>query len=90
MLFMYIHTHTPENCTFGEPQKGMQLFSRLRENFQKAGITVSGAYVANHEHTAWWLLEANNIRDLEVALTPLTKIGTARLIPVDTHEFMKS
>jgi hypothetical protein len=63
MLFMYIHTHSPENCLMGEVQKQLRLSSEVRENFQKAGITVTGAYVAQHEHTFWYLLEADNIHD---------------------------
>ena len=87
---MYIHTHSPENCIMGELEKQMQMFSKLRDSFQRAGIKVPGAYVAQHEHTIYYLLEANNIHELEAALLPLTRWGTARLIPVDTHEFMLS
>lgn len=87
MLFMHIHTHTAENCIVDDLKKQMNLTSQLRENFQKAGITVTGAYVAQHEHTRWYLLEANNIRELEMAPVPNTLFGDAGLISIDTQEF---
>ncbi len=90
MRFMYIHTHTPENCLMTEPKAALKVFSDTREGFQKAGVKVVGAYVAQHEHTVFWTLEANDIHELEIALIPFTLLGTARLIPVDKMEYMLS
>ena len=90
MLFMHIHTHSVEGCIIGESQKGLELTTKLRENFQKAGVKCLGAYVAQHEHTIYMLLEADNIHGLEVALIPMTRWGTARLIPIDTIDPLKS
>jgi hypothetical protein len=90
MLFMYIHTHTPENCLMTKTREALRVFSDTREGFQRAGIKVVGAYVAQHEHTVFWTLEANDIHELEIALTPFTLLGTARLIPVDKMDYMLS
>lgn len=90
MLFMYIHTHTPEKCLIGKQQEMLRWTSEVREGFQKAGIKVVGAYVAQHEHTMFLTLEADNIHELEVALFPFTLLGTARLIPVDKMDYMLS
>ena len=90
MLFMYIHTHSSDNCIMVELEKQMQFSTKLRENFRLAGIQVKGAYVAQHEHTVWYVLDSDNIHELEVALLPFTRWGNARLIPVDTHEYMLS
>ncbi len=90
MLFMYIHTHTPEKCLMTKTQETLRVFSAIREGFQKAGVKVVGACVAQHEHTVFWTLEANDIHELEMALTPFTLLGTARLIPVDKMVYMIS
>jgi hypothetical protein len=88
VLLMYIHTHTLENCLMTKNREVMKVFSDMREGFQKAGVKVVAAYVAQHEHTVYWTLEADNIHELEVALIPFTLIGNARLIPVDKMEYM--
>jgi hypothetical protein len=90
MLSMYIHTHTPENCLMTKTREALRVFSDTREGFQRAGIKVVGAYVAQHEHTMYLTLEADNIHELEVAIIPFTLLGTARLIPVDKMDYMLS
>ncbi len=90
MLFLYIHTHPPEKCLITEPQEALRKTSAVREGFQKAGVKVVSALVAQHEHTVFWTLDADNIHELENALIPFTLIGSGRLIPVDRMDYMLS
>jgi selenophosphate synthetase-related protein len=82
MLFMYIHTHSADNCKADDPEQTNQLRSKLQEAAQKTGIKFLGVYVAAHEHTIYSVIEADNLVALEQVLTPLTVWGDARLIPV--------
>jgi hypothetical protein len=81
MLFMYIHTHSVENCTIDKPQETIKLMAQMREGAEKAKIKVTG-YGAPHEHTMYAIIEANDIAALEKLLIPLTKWGEASLIPI--------
>ena len=90
MLFMYIHTHTPEACLVDQPKELMRLFSEVREGFQKEHVNVVSAHSAAHEHTFYWLLESDDMAALESALRPMTKIGTAYLMPVRKQDYMLS
>jgi hypothetical protein len=82
MLFMYIHTHTPDDCMVDKPQEGAKRVAALQENFKKANVKVIAWYGANHEHTSYSILEASDLAELEKALIPMTLWGTAKLIPV--------
>jgi uncharacterized protein with GYD domain len=86
MLFMYIHTHTVENCMAGKPQELEKITNEVLDAFKKAGIKVLGAYSAPHEHTGFRIIEANDMAVLQRALLPMTKWGTARLVPVTLNE----
>lgn len=82
MLFMHIHTHSPEQCLLDKPQEGAKRASTMQEEAQKAGVKVLGTYVAAHEHTIYSIIEADDIQKLERVLVPMTLWGNARLIPV--------
>ena len=90
MLFMYIHTHAPDKCIVDQPKELLQLFSAVRVGFQNTGVKVVDAYSVPHEHTFYWLLDTDDIEHLEVALRPMTKMGTARLIPIVKQPYMLS
>ncbi len=82
MLFIYIHTHSPEQCMLDKPQEAAKRNSAMQEEAQKAGVKFLGTYVAAHEHTIYGVVEADDIQKLEKVLAPLTIWGNARLIPV--------
>ncbi len=82
MLFMHIHTHSPEQCLMDKPQESGKTLSTMQEEAQKAGVKVLGSYVAAHEHTIYSIIEADDIQKLERVLVPMTVWGNARLIPV--------
>jgi hypothetical protein len=81
VFFMYIHTHSPENCMIDKPQELQKMATRMGEEAQKANIKFTG-YSAPHEHTLYGIIEANDIAALENVLAPMTKWGDAALIPI--------
>ena len=82
MLFMYIHTHSPERCMADKPQESAKMLMSVQEESKKAGIKNLGSYVAAHEHTIYSILEADDVVKIEKAFLPLTMWGNARLIPI--------
>jgi uncharacterized protein with GYD domain len=90
MLFMYIHTHSPDKCLVDKPQEVGKMVTRVRQESKKAGIKVLGSYVAAHEHKIFTVLEADDLSALEKALAPMTMWGDARLIPVTYAEALVS
>ena len=87
MLFMYIHTHSVENCTIDKPQENMKMMSQMRAEADKVNIKITG-YGAPHEHTMYAIIEANDMAALEKILAPMTKWGEANLIPILSAEQM--
>ncbi len=82
MLFMYIHTHSSEQCMLDKPEEGAKRASAIQEEAKKAGVKFLGTYVAAHEHTVYSIIEADDLQKLERVLVPMTLWGNARLIPV--------
>ncbi len=82
MLFIHIHTHSPEQCMLNKPEEAAKTVSAIQEEAQKAGVKFLGMYVAAHEHTLYSIIEADDIQKLERVLVPMTLWGNARLIPV--------
>ena len=87
MLFMYIHTHTVENCMIDKPQETKKMMTQMRAEAEKAGIKMTG-YVAPYEHSIYSIMEANDIVALEKLLAPMTKWGDSSLIPIVSFEQM--
>ena len=85
MLFMYIHTHSVENCTIDKPQESMQLIAQIKAEAEKTNIKFT-IYGAPHEHTMYAIVETNDLSALEKVLMPMTKWGDASLIPIMSFE----
>jgi muconolactone delta-isomerase len=82
MLFMYIHTHSPERCLADKPDQVRKIYAGFLEGAAKAGIKPVATYTAAHEHTVYSIFEASDLSALETVLTPMTVWGNARLIPI--------
>ncbi len=88
MLFIHIHTHSPEHCTVNKPEENAKMMAKMETDAQKAGIKILGVYVAPHEHTIYTIFDAKDLAALEQGLIPMTLTGTARLVPVVPAEQM--
>ncbi len=87
MLFIYIHTHSVENCNIDKPQEAARMLAQIKAEADKANIKITG-YGAPQEHTMYAIIEANDVAVLAKVLAPMTKWGEARLIPIITSEQM--
>ncbi len=86
MLFMYIHTHSPDACNIDKPAELAKMTSDVQAAMSKAGVKMIGAYAAPHQHTMFIVVDATDVAALERALVPMTLWGDAELIPVVSGE----
>ncbi len=84
MLFVAIHTHTPESCPLVDVQPIMQLADG--EHIKKSGVKVLSGYAAPPEHTMFFVLEADDYSQIVRFFQPMMTIGVPRIIPVQTFE----
>ncbi len=84
MLFVAIHTHTPELCPADSPEKIKKTVDIVasEKHAKKTGVKVLGSYSAPPDHTLFFVLEANDYDCVIDFFRPLMKLGTARIIPV--------
>ncbi len=84
MLFVVIHTHTPELCPSGDPEKARKTIDVLGQEAHalKAGVKVLGSYIAPPEHTIFFIIESESYEALVDFFRPQMKVGTLRVIPV--------
>jgi hypothetical protein len=84
MLFMYIHTHSPESCKIDNPEFTQKMARELMELAAKSGIKWVASYTAVQEHTIYSVYEANDMAGLQslLAYRPGIQWGTGRLVPV--------
>jgi uncharacterized protein with GYD domain len=80
MLFVVIHSHTPELCPADNPAPLHQMASE--QHIRESGVRPIGSYIAPPEHTMYFVLEADDYSQVVRYLRPLIKIGTPRIVPV--------
>jgi hypothetical protein len=86
MLFMCIHTHSPEKCLFDKPEQANKFFTDFSAGAPGAGVKLINWYTAPQQHTMFVIFEADNLSALQKLLTPLIMWGTAQLIPVTARQ----
>lgn len=84
MLFMVIHTHTPELCPSDKPEMVKKTVDVVASNAhaKKCGVKVLGSYIAPPEHVLFFILESDDYGKIVDFFRPLMKMGTPRIIPI--------
>lgn len=85
MLFVAVHTHTPELCPSGDPEKVKKTVDVLAEesHAKKSKVKVLGSYIAPPDHTLFLILETDSYDAIVDFFRPAMKIGTLRIMPVN-------
>ena len=86
MLFVYIHTHSPERC-LGSSSEVREMISGLYAAAENAGVKILANYAAGQEHKFFLTLEIPDQKALQEMLRDpssarWTAWGDAQLIPV--------
>ncbi len=87
MLYLWIHSHSPERCLVTEPGKAREMMGGVFNAFEKVGIKVRGAYMAAPQHKSFMLVEVTDETSLmklgaEPAFTAWLAWGQSEMIPV--------
>jgi hypothetical protein len=91
MLYMWIHTHSPERCLVTQPAKGREMMGGLFQAFEKAGVKVLGTYMAPPTHKSFMIVEvpgeaAFTRLGAEPAFVSWLAWGQSEMIPVVSAE----
>ncbi len=89
LKFIVSLTHTPENCLSRKEYKeaGKQWVENMRSLADKLNVKIEGAYITPNEHTFYFVLECNGLKELSEFLgPPLLQLHTAKIHPVITLE----
>ncbi len=84
MNFVVTHTHTPEQCPAGNPER-MKVIREVGPSTKFAGecgVKVLSSWIAVPEHVMYFVLEADSYDSVVKYFAPLMKIGTAKVTPV--------
>ncbi len=87
MLYMCVHTHSPETCLAGNRDKAVAMRDGLYQAADKAGVRIVSHYVAPQEHTVYLTVEVPDDKAFRTMLAdpsfePWLHWGNARFIPV--------
>jgi len=84
MLFVAIHTHSPELC----PADSSEMIKKTvdivasEKHAKKSDVKVLGSYSAPPNHMLFFILEADNYESIIEFFRPMMKMGMAEIIPV--------
>jgi hypothetical protein len=76
MLFHIKQSHTPADCPYGKGGS-TTLFDRNAQ-----GVTVHGYWLAFPQHTTYFVVETDDVANLQAFLRPGTGVCTAEITPV--------
>ena len=82
MLFHITHVHNWDNCPAHNPEKAKATFGKVLANREESGTKVIGAYVDPPAHTFYFIVEADNAKQLELLLDPVFELGSAQIHPI--------
>jgi DMSO/TMAO reductase YedYZ molybdopterin-dependent catalytic subunit len=84
-LFVVRHQHSADRCPASDPYIGATLLNHLsRPNVRQHGIRIQGEAVVHGEHTAYFIIEADDERRLREFLVPFQAAGTIDIYPAST------
>lgn len=84
-LYVTEHTHPADRCPAKNPQMAMGLLAIIR-NAGKAGITIHGDAVTDHQHHLYVIAEAPNEEAVRNYFAPFGQMGTLTVTPASHCE----
>lgn len=89
MKFIVSLTHTPENCLSRKENKeeATQWVENMQNSADKLGVKIEGAYITPNEHTLYFILECNGLKELSEFLgPPMLPLHSGKVHPVISVE----
>jgi len=82
MLFVIIHKHTAEMCPAGVVRINKDWLKEVTNSFKNAKIKYLGGYANSPNHEFFFIIEADDLEEIDNAIEPLRRVGKVRIIPV--------
>ncbi len=89
LKFVITLVHSLENCFAREEnsKKGKQWAQHMREEANRLGVTIEGAYITPSEHTFYFILESDSLAKVSEFLgPPMLTLNSAKVAPVISVE----
>jgi DMSO/TMAO reductase YedYZ molybdopterin-dependent catalytic subunit len=84
-LFVVRHQHAADACPAQDPLMGASLLNYLsRPNVRKYGVQIQGEAVVQGEHTAYFIVEADDEAGLRTFMKPFQMAGSVDIYPAST------
>ncbi|WP_431823848.1 sulfite oxidase [Burkholderia sp. F1] len=84
-LFVVRHQHPAERCPAQDPDMGAMLLNHLsRPNVRQYGVEIRGEAVVRNEHTAYFIVEADDENRLREFMKPFEMAGSLDIYPAST------
>ncbi|MCP8310288.1 MAG: hypothetical protein L6M37_01265 [Candidatus Methylarchaceae archaeon HK02M1] len=83
MLYMVFHRHTAEMCPGGKVRPDKEFITKLDTQIKEAGIKLIEGYIDAPGHVFYFVIEADDIAKLNLAMEQLRLVGdTNNIVPV--------
>jgi len=84
-LFVVRHQHAAERCPARDPYMGAALLNYLsRPNVSQHGVRIQGEAVVDGEHTAYFIVEADDESRVRAFMQPFQMAGSLDIYPAST------
>lgn len=84
-LFVVRHQHAAERCPARDPYMGATLLNYLsRPNVSQYGVRIQGEAVVDGEHTAYFIVEADDESRVRAFMQPFQMAGSLDVYPAST------
>ncbi len=84
MIFVAVHTHTPDKCPINNPDRIRQLQNALsEEEAERNNCKLISLLVAPTEHTLYITLESDSHASMVRFMKPLLGLGITKITPAD-------
>ena len=77
MLFHITHVHTPETCTYRDPEKARATLGKMLSSAEQLGVKLLGVWTDPPAHTIYIVVDADSAQKIEELLAPAFEIGHA-------------
>lgn len=75
MLYMIYHKHSAEMCPGGSVRPDKEFVSKLSKQIEESGVNFVEGYVDGPGHEFYFIIEADDIAKLNMAIEQLRLVG---------------
>lgn len=82
MLFHITHVHSGHSCPFHDPDVVGKTFAKVVADTEESGLKLLGGYADAPGHAMYFVVDADDARQIQTFLDPIIDMGDADIRPV--------